>query len=202
MKNKLLITTSILNSWRYLFTVDEQWYDGSFEDFKRALRREPWEGNQYTKAGLDFEDLAMEGKVPGISEIIENGSFQYRATKDKVVDGQEFLMYGRIDVLKNGEIIDIKLKNNISKYNVGEYLEGVQHHFYMEMIPEAKRFRYLIGNKNSKAKIAETGLEYTIREESIEREECVDMSSVIRQFINWLKANDLYDVYVEHWQTN
>lgn len=199
---KYLITTSLLNSWSYLFTVDEQYYDKSYNEFvESTLKRTPFEPNQYMLAGIKFEDDAIEGLVPGISEKIVDGCYQFRAMKDKVVGEYTFLLYGRLDVLKAGKIIDIKFKNNISKYNVGEFHSSYQHHMYMEMVPEATEFIYMIGNKNTVAKKNETGLDYTIREERYSRAECVDMSGTISQFMTWLKENDLLEIYQLNWGT-
>lgn len=199
-KKKYLITTSLLNSWDYLLNVDEQYYEKSFEEFKGTLRREKFEPNVYMQAGLDFEDDAIAGKVKGISEIIKGGSFQLRATKEVEVGERIFLIYGRIDVLKAGTIYDIKFVNNASKFEVGRFFNSFQHHTYMDIIPEAKDFKYLIGMNSTQAEKRATGEDYIIFEEVYDRSECQGISFAINHFINWLIQHNLLGLYEEHWE--
>ena len=191
-----LITTSLLNSWAYLFKVDEQYYEKSYEEFVAMLKKEPFEPNQYMLAGIAFEDKCIAGEVPGISNKITDGSYQYKGKVWKTIDGIEYLVYGKLDVLKAGIIYDIKLN---TRYSVGKYFDSYQHHIYMELVPEASKFVYLIGVENGMAKQDATGDDYTIFEETYTRDECRPIDDTIREFVKWLEVNKLLDVYHEKW---
>lgn len=198
---RYLITTSLLNSWDYLLNVDDEYYEKNFKEFLGTLRREKFEPNKYMQAGLDFEDEAIAGRVKGISEIIKGGSYQVRAMKDIEVGGRMFLVYGKIDVLKAGTIFDIKLVNNPSRFDVGRFYNSFQHHTYMDIIPEANDFTYLIGMKNTKQEKKATGEEYAVFEETYDRSECKGIAYAINNFINWLTVHDLLDIYLKHWES-
>lgn len=192
-----LITPTLLNSWNYIFKAQGDRADEAYEQFVSMLKREKFEPNKYMLEGIEFEKKCIQGEVDGISEIIENGAFQVSGSKPITVDKTDYLLYGRIDVLKSGVIYDIK-KNQ--KYSVGKYFDSYQHHIYMELIPEAKKFVYLIGTNASKAKKQETGREYDIFTEVYDRDECNDLENAIRFFTNWLEMNGLLEIYKKNWE--
>ena len=59
------------------------------------------------------------------------------------VNGMEFVLYGRLDTLKAGTIYDIKFSGS---YDKGKYVDSTQHPTYMELIPEADQFTYVVSN--------------------------------------------------------
>lgn len=201
---EFLITPSLLNSWGYYLTECEK-YVKEFEkdeicledkidearkkakeDFINALNRVKTEPTEAMLKGIQFENECYDGKTC-ISPIIENGCFQIVGTKRVEVDGMNFLMYGRLDVLKAGEIIDIK---RVKKYFPQKYIGSFQHGFYLDLFKKAKRFRYLICDDNEK-----------IHEEIYYRNQYIPTVTVIRWFIKWLKENDLFEIYKEKWRS-
>lgn len=142
-----LITPSLLNSWGYIWNCEETVREAesdevSFEDkvsiaqekayqeFLKTLNREPVEQNQYMLDGIQYEQDCYDGKTEA-SPIIENGQFQIVGKKNVQIDGLNFLMYGRLDVLKGGVIYDIK---KVVRYNLGKYKKSYQHAFYLSLI--------------------------------------------------------------------
>ena len=176
----LLITASLLNSWIYLF--DNQLSDEkiAFDDFLKVLNREPTEQTEAMKLGNEFEQECYDGKVSGISNLIEGGAFQVSASKIEVINGLTFVLYG--------SIYDIK---RVSRYNdVQKYYTSAQHPMYLELIPQAKEFIYLISDG-----------ELIYQEKYTRKDFIKPIQEIITDFVNWLKRNDLFEKYVEKWES-
>lgn len=200
--SKFLITPSLLNSWLYMWegtrnvketdkdtiSLEDKQSEAFLkykQDFINTLKRLPCEPNPYMIAGIEFEDECYKGKTC-ISPIIKGGAFQIVGTKNVVIDGMNFVMYGRLDVLKGGVIYDIK---RIWKYSLPKYKWSSQHGFYLDLFTRANKFVYLAYDGN------------TLHKEIYYREDCRPTIEVIREFIRWLKDNDLFEVYVENWKS-
>jgi len=199
--NRYLITPSLLNAWGWIWECESSVKDSetdskSFEDkvfeaqekakedFIKTLKREPSEPNEYMLAGIQFEEECYKGNTC-VSPIIVGGAFQIVGTKEVDVNGIKFLMYGRLDVLKGGIIYDIK---RVWKYSPQKYLNSYQHPFYMELFPNAKEFEYLAFDGNK------------LHIEKYYPDQCDSISKVvIPKFIEWLKENDLWELYKEKW---
>lgn len=196
-----LLTHSLLSSWLYAMK-DSPYEDAtterdSYQEFLQALRREPGEQTEAMRNGVEFEDLVTDivngdadtghkwyeaaSKVAG---IVKGGRLQYKAKKEITVSGIKILLYGRLDVLKAGEVIDIKFSKG---YERGKYLSSTQHPTYLELIPEAEKFTYLVSN----------GTE--VWTETYRRDETPDITVIIASFIEYLKGNGLWELYVKHW---
>ena len=200
---RYLITPSLLNSWAWIWECKNSVKDNendnisledkqseaqekAFEDFIKTLKREPFEPNEYMLAGIEFEKECYEGKTC-VSPIIEGGAYQIVGMKNVDVDGMSFLMYGRLDVLKGGIIYDIK---RIWKYALQKYKWSTQHGFYLDLFPNANKFEYL----------AYDG--FKLHREVYYRGEYKPTVEVIKDFIKWLKENDLLELYKEKWRAN
>lgn len=199
---RYLMTHSLLGAWLYSMK-DNPYEDAenekdSMAEFLTVLRREPTEPNMAMIKGRHFEDLItaiIEDRADPedqwydaakkIADRIDGGLLQYAAKREIVVDGITFLLYGRLDALKAGEITDIKYSG---KYERGKFFESTQHPVYMELIPEAERFTYRISNGRD------------VWEESYRRDETRDIRPIISDFIRWLKMQELFGIYCEHWQ--
>ena len=196
-----LLTHSLLSSWLYAMK-DSPYEDAtterdSYQEFLQALRREPGEQTEAMRNGIEFEDLVTD-IVNGdadtehkwyeaackVARIVKGGWLQYKAKKQITVSGEKILLYGRLDVLKAGEIIDTKFSKG---YERGKYISSTQHPTYMELIPEADRFTYLVSN----------GTE--VWTETYRRDETPSVIPIIEAFIEYLKGNDLWEVYTSHW---
>lgn len=181
-----LVTTTLLNNWQYLWKAREEYEDNAWADFISLLNREKKPPNEAMLRGLQFEEECIAGNVPGISEIIRGGTYQYSASKETKVAGIPVLLYGKIDILKAGIIYDIK---STAKYELQKYHDSVQHHMYMTMIPNAIKFVYLINNGH------ETFIE------TYRRDEIRPVEPLIEQFYNWLHSKNLWQVYADKWQS-
>ena len=160
---RFLMTASLLSAWqlnfiKYFEISDEQ----AMEQFMMALRREPIPKNQAMQDGLDFEKMACDiadgmdcSRYPnyenwtigatGIAAIIRGGLWQYTAYKEVTIGDIPFLLNGRLDVLKEDLIYDIKFG---LEYKPGKFKTYPQHSMYLELIPYARQFEYLISDGN------------------------------------------------------
>lgn len=196
-----LLTHSLLSAWLYAMQ-DSPYEDAtterdSYQEFLQTLRKEPGEQTEAMRNGIEFEDLVTDivngdadtghkwyeaaCKVAG---IVRGGWLQYKAKKEIVVSGIKILLYGRLDVLKAGGIIDIKFSKG---YERGKYINSTQHPTYLELIPEADKFTYLVSDGSN------------VWTETYRRDETPDIITVIEAFIAYLKENDLWEVYTSHW---
>ena len=203
LNNELyLITPSLLNSWTWIWecinSVKEadsdtisledkqsEVQEKAYNDFLKTLRREKIEPNEYMLAVIEFEKQCYEGKTC-ISPIIEGGAYQIVGKKKVQVCGLNFLMYGRLDVLKGGIIYDIK---RVWKYTLPKYKWSTQHGFYLDLFDKANKFEYLIFDGNK------------LHIETYYREQYIPTVDVIENFINWLKDKDLLNIYLEYWKS-
>lgn len=202
MNNDLyLITPSLLNAWGWIWECEKSVKvsetdlmciedkvsvakEKAFDDFIKALYREKTEPNTYMLEGIKFEEDTYDGKTC-FSETVKNGAFQIVGKKEVKVDGLNFLMYGRLDVLKGGTIFDIK---RVWKYSLPKYNNSYQHGFYLDLFGNAKKFTYLIWDG------------YKPHKETYFRDEVKSTTEVIHLFIKWLKENGLFGVYKEKWK--
>lgn len=196
------ITHSLLSSW--LYSLKENLYadatmeDSSKEDFLRVLRREPTPTTEAMQNGIDFENLVtaivneddVEPEMPWadaasqIAEIIKKGQLQLSASKHVKVHGMEILLYGRLDALKAGQIFDIKFSKS---YNRGKYIDSTQHPMYLELIPEAENFTYLISDGNE------------VWTEKYRRDETPSIIPIIYNFLDWLEMTGNMETYKKYW---
>jgi len=205
--SRYLMTHSLLSSW--LYAIKENPYeqgggDGkeekqtAFDSFLQTLNRVRTEPNEHMQKGIDFENLVtdiIQGR-PGAAEhkwyqpaskaaaIIGGGLLQHRAQKEIEVRGITLLLYGRIDALKAGVVYDTKFSGS---YEVGKYLDNTQHPMYLEIIPQATRFEYLVSNGSH------------FWPEVYTREETPSIIPIISQFLDWLDLQNLMGVYKEKW---
>lgn len=191
--NSYLITPSLLNAWQYMFICtydkDEELHEELIakaqKSFIDTLNRIPSEPNEYMKLGIEYEEECYKGNTE-CSPIIAGGSYQIVGKKEITVSGMNFLMYGRLDVLKEGIIYDIK---RVQKWNLGKYRYSHQHAFYLELFPQAYKFEYLIWDGNA------------LHKEDYMKEDVENIGSVIANFIKYLETNNLIEIYKKKWKT-
>ena len=196
------VTATLLNSWANIFNCEDYVHDKedddvSYEDkvtqamekakqeFVDMLNRIPIPDNEHMKRGREFEDKVCKGLDEEFSPIVENGAFQVLATKKVIVSGEPILLYGVLDVLKAGRIMDIK---SVVRYKCPKYKKSHQHSMYLELFPTTYDFTYLIR--------AENGISYY---ENYIRENTENIYDVIRDFISYLKANNLFEIFTQKW---
>lgn len=195
---KLLITQSLLSSWQYQYQAFNP--ESAHEDFLRVLRREKSKPTQAILDGIQFENMVTaccEGSPPpeghkwgeavrAIADRARGAQFQVVAQRVAVVREIPFLLYGRLDALKAGVIYDIKFSRS---YQVGKYLDSPQHPMYFALVPEARRFEYLVF----------TGSDVCV--EGYDREDAPEIFPTIRNFINYLETSKLDKIYCQKWET-
>ena len=192
-----LMTQSLLSSWLYQFSAQENYADVAHDDFLALLHRQPREMSEAAQKGIDFEKLVYsicDGNVKDdpwyeqarhIADHVKGGARQFVACKDIVIDGIHFFLYGKLDCLKAGTIYDIKFT---SHYSVGKFFNSPQHPMYFEIVPEAKRFVYLVSN--GRATWEEEYLADTVH----------SVIPLIRQFVQYLEVNNLLPIYFDKWK--
>lgn len=201
MADRYLLTHSLLSSWLYAMR-DNPYEDAtterdSYAEFLQVLRREPTPTTDAMRKGFELEDLVTAIANGGgdyfhkwyeaankIAQIVRGGLFQYRAKKEIIVNDMRILLYGRLDVLKAGEVIDIKYTGS---YERGKFTSSTQHPMYLELVPEAEQFTYWISNGSS------------VWHETYRRDETSDIRDIIKDFLGWLEGNNLMDEYKKYW---
>lgn len=196
-----MVTHSLLSSWLYAMR-DNPFEDATterdaFAEFMQVLRREPTEPTDAMLDGIEFEDLVTDIIRGGgdtehrwfpaaerVAKKLGHSVLQYKAKKVVDIDGIKVLLYGRLDALGAGAISDIKFS---SKYERGKYIDSTQHPMYMEIVPEAEVFRYIISSGTD------------VWTEEYRREETPDIIPIVRDFFSWLHATSRWGVFTEHW---
>ena len=89
-------------------------------------------------------------------------------------------------MLKAGTVYDIKFSGS---YDKGKFFDSTQHPTYMELIPEADQFTYIVSNGQN------------VWTETYRRDETRAIRPVISDFVEWLNAVGLMDTYKEYWKS-
>jgi hypothetical protein len=203
------MTHSLLNSWEFMHKSGEGLREKAHSDFINSLRRIKTEPSQAMLNGREFEDLVsdyitnplcreeMEHKwlegAEAIADIINrdfeygDGFTQVKSNAKVTVNNVDYLLYGVLDWLCGGIIYDIKFKENLGNYSVGNYYDNTQHRMYFELVPEADRFIYLISNGKK------------IYQEEYLRGESRPIYETVTEFEQWLKDYGLWNIYCENW---
>jgi hypothetical protein len=192
---KLLITQSLLSSWLWSYKLEN-----GYEDFIKTLRREPIQQTKAMLEGIRFENCLnavlngaeIEPDHEWYNPIMElyptlYGSQQQAApSKDVVIDGICFVLYGKLDFLKAGVIYDTKYSKT---YRVGKYIDSPQHPMYFAIVPEAREFQY---------KICDGKYIYT---ETYHPDEVDPIERTIKHFMDFLDTHNLVKTYCSNWQS-
>ena len=193
---KLRITQTLLSSWEYSFKTDD-----GYEDFLRTLNREKKQPTKAMLDGIRFENcvnsvLDGESIDPGhewadcvneLAEYLRGAQKQVNLFSEIEVDGEPILLHGVLDFLKAGVIYDTKFSKT---YHLNKYLLSPQTPMYLALVPEARRFEYLICDGKY------------IYKEKYPRDIVPSIEPTIRQFLKYLKQHDLYETYKEKWSVN
>ena len=155
---KYLITPTLINSFQYYIDDEFKSPADSRADFLKTLSKEKFEPNQAMQKGIDFENdikakcdnilldkkenIDYEVICNDIATIVKNGLWQQTCKKELQIGNQEFLLYGKMDVIKRDTIYDIKYTSN---YELGKFLGSAQHLIYLYCTGLPK-FKYLISN--------------------------------------------------------
>lgn len=195
MATRYLITASLLNSWQYLINTEEN-YEGALQGFLDALDRKPFEGNEHTRRGYEFEEWAMANYEP-----TQTSAYQVTASKELTTcNGTTFLVYGRMDAVDFDHVYDYKCP---ATYEYGDYFANADTPIYL-YISDCSQITYVVGHKNSKRAVEE-GCEpfYVVGEESIRADELTadkTADGLITAFENWLKVIGYWERYTNLWK--
>lgn len=141
------------------------------------------DGAQTLKA-FDTAEHPWYEAASKVARMIQGAKLQYVAQRTVAVDGMEFLLYGRLDALRAGEIFDIKYSGS---YERGKFFSSTQHPMYFRLVPEAYDFVYLISNG------------YDVWTETYWPADSMPIEPIIHDFLEWLKMNGLMGTYQEYW---
>ena len=198
-KVRYLMTQSLLAAWQYNLSGGPQ------EEFLSVLRREKTEQTQAMKDGIEFERLVWEcacGKEPEekhkwaqgireIAEIVRGGAYQVALSDEAEIEGEEYLLYGIVDFVKQGVIFDVKFsKRYENRGNVNYYLTSPQAPMYLRLLPGAKQFVFLISDGAQ------------VFSEAYTQEEITPIEKTAAAFTENLKQRGLWDVYTAFWRAD
>jgi hypothetical protein len=155
---KYLITPSLLNSYQYYINDEFKSPADSRADFLKTLSKEKFVPNKAMQKGIDFEDsikniadkfeelkikdYEAKSNLFKIAEIVKGGLWQQTCKKDLHIGNKEFLLYGKMDVVKRDTVYDIKFTSN---YELGKFLDSAQHLIYLYCTGLPK-FQYLVSD--------------------------------------------------------
>lgn len=199
--DRYLLTHSLMYSW--LYAIKENPYEDMtterdpMKEFVSTLNRVETPPTEAMRKGIGFENLVTDiilGKgdprnrwfdaASKVARIVGGGLLQYKASRTIHIGGMTFLLYGRLDALHSGEIFDIKYSGS---YDRGKYLGSTQHPTYLELVPEANGFTYVVSNGTD------------VWTERYRRDETPSILPTIANFVDWLQTMDLLEVYKSHW---
>lgn len=202
--SRLLLTQSLISSWKYTFDCMEGFEESAFEDFVRTLRREPSEPTEAMQNGINFENEVYkvahglprqvhpkwEKGIQAVAKYIIDAPTQVKCQKEFSVDGYDFLAYGIMDAIKAGHIFDVKFMNKSlgSAEVAGKYLESPQHPAYLFCVPEAMDFTYLLSDGDE------------LYAETYTRKMTRDFPEIADEFIRSIDSMGLLPIYQERWQ--
>ncbi len=154
----------------------------------KAVEFDYCEMNKKTKEIRQFHIQTVDHKwynaAAKVSQIVGGGVLQYKESKTIEVGGLTLVLYGRLDCLKSGEIYDIKFSEG---YDRGKYLDSTQHPTYLELVPEAQGFTYIVSNGSE------------VWTERYRRDETPAIIPTISDFLDWLRTMGFMDTYKEKW---
>lgn len=197
------MTQSLLGSWIYCINAEDDYAESAFDSFISTLRREDKEPTKAMQDGIMFEDMINRmvageplagdynekwlGAAGYFARKCAGGQPQVPVTGRLTVDGIDFVLYGICDYVKAGIIMDIK---KVTRYSYGKYQHSPQHPMYLRLLPEAKRFDYLIFDGTN------------THIEPYRRGDFQPIEQTISEFIRFLKDDDLFDIYKKFWAMN
>lgn len=191
--NRIRITQSLLSSWEWSYKKDD-----GYEDFLRTLNREKIPPTKAMLDGIRFENClnSVLNGVPipedhewfdpimEMARELDGSQQQVTLFKEIEVDGQKILLHGVLDYLVAGHIYDCKFSKT---YRLNKYLTSPQHPMYLELVPEAKDFTYIICDGD-----------YVYREK-YPRDIVPPIETEIKQFLDYLRKNNLFNIFEEKW---
>ena len=201
---KYLITPTLINSFEYYINDEFKSPADSRADFLKTLSKEKFKPTEAMQKGIDFENdikalcdnilldkkenINYEVICNDIATIVKDGLWQETCKKELKIGNQEFLLYGKMDVIKRDTIYDIKYTSN---YELGKFLGSAQHLIYLYCTGLPK-FKYLVSNGK------DFWIEDYFNNVNIENE----IKSKINDFLSYLENDsEAKNIFETKWQT-
>lgn len=197
------MTQSLLSSWTHYLTADDERSQAAWGSFVSTLRREEKEPTQAMQDGILFEGMvnrivageqladAPNAKWAAAARLFARrcagGLSQVPVAGDLSVSGMDFVLYGVCDYVKAGLIVDIK---KVVHYEYGKYQHSPQYPMYLHLLPEAKKFDYLIFDGSN------------CHIETYRREDCKPIAQIISEFVHFLDDTGGLELYKQAWSMN
>lgn len=193
---KVRITQTLLSSWLGSFK-----YDDGYEDFLRTLHREKKQPTTAMLDGIRFESCinnVLDGAVideshewykpvTELADYLHGSQKQVNLFQEIDVNGQRILLHGVLDFLRAGVVFDTKFSK---RYYLNKYLSSPQHPLYLTLVPEARRFEYLICDGKY------------IYKEIYPRDIVPPIEPTIKNFMNFCDSQGLRKTLIEKWSVN
>lgn len=169
-KPKYYLTASLLNAWL-----------GGYDSFYDMLYRRETEPNQKMLDGIEFEERAIKGEIEELRPYVDGALYQAFVCKEC----EGYMLLGFCDLINRDTIYDLKF---VSHYDIGKYNNSVQHLIYL-YCTDMEKFEYIVG-------CGKKELELYFEKQPRDDER---LKATIRQFISWLKWNNLIEVYQQNY---
>lgn len=197
------MTQSLLSAWTHYLNADDERSQAAWGSFVSTLRREEVGQTQAMRDGVLFEDMVnrlvagnpltdapnakWDAAARRFAGRCSGGLSQMAVTGNLSAAGMDFCLYGVCDYVKAGLIMDIK---KVARYEYGKYQHSPQHPMYLHLLPEAKRFDYLIFDGSN------------CHIETYRREDCKPIEQTISEFVRFLEDTGWLCIYKQFWRMN
>lgn len=196
MPSKFRLTQSLISAYEWMFKKED-----GYDEFIAALNREKKQPTVAMLDGIRYENClnsVLDGveitpdhewykPITEMAEELQGAQQQVTIFRDINVDGVDFLIHGVLDYLRAGEIWDCKFSKN---YKLNKYLGSPQTSFYMYLVPEARRFTYIVSDGT------------WVYRERYPREIVEPIEPYIKNFMQFLDMHNLVNIYTEKWRVN
>ena len=195
---KIRLTKSLLDAWLFSFKVEDGW-----DKFLLTLNREKVPVTEAMLDGVRYENClnaVLNGEtipedhewrkpILEMAEELHGAQQQVVLFQDTEVDGQPILLHGVLDYLVAGEIYDCKFTK---RYHLNKYFweYTTQTAMYLALVPEAKRFTYIISDGK------------WVYRERYPREIVPPIEPTIKNFMNFCDSHGLRKTLEEKWSVN
>jgi hypothetical protein len=204
---ELLMTASVLDSFKWMITCPSSWRDKAVTDFSNALNRVYTDMDPAVKRGIDFENRICRDLYLGRDAFVNRhgellvpffekcaaGRQQVTVKKGIEVDGQKILLYGKADIYIPGKgkdagaskIIDIKTTGRWK--GIESYTSKAQHLLYM-VADNCAEFEYLVAVFDDKIGKAEAVIPIPV--EMSYEDAYAELMDKIRRFLAYVRGDE------------
>lgn len=199
-----LITKTLVDSWYYAMSARGDAQEDAYKEFLDTLHRMPIEQTESMQNGIDFEtEVYKQAKgvarsahpkweegICKVAKLLTGAPTQIRLKTPIKAAGEEILLYGILDALKAGVILDVKFSNkSFGGIDLpGKYLESSQHPIYLRLAPEAFAFEYIVSDGTD------------VYTERYTRKNTRTAEDVVAEFIEYLNVSGLSYDYKKCWE--